>query len=31
MAKQMTKPFLFIVGCSRSGTTLLQHMVAAHP
>lgn len=27
----MSNPFVFIVGCSRSGTTLLQHMVAAHP
>ena len=27
----MTNPFVFIVGCSRSGTTLLQHVVAAHP
>lgn len=27
----MTNPFLFIVGCSRSGTTLLQKVVAAHP
>ena len=26
----MTNPFVFIVGCSRSGTTLLQHVVAAH-
>lgn len=24
-------PFLFIVGCSRSGTTLLQHVMDAHP
>ena len=27
----MTNPFVFLVGCSRSGTTLLQHVVAAHP
>ena len=27
----MSNPFVFIVGCSRSGTTLLQHVVAAHP
>ncbi len=27
----MTKPYLFIVGCPRSGTTLLQRMVNAHP
>src|SRR5262245_56419487 len=27
----MSNPFMFIVGCSRSGTTLLQHVVAAHP
>src|ERR1043165_1075693 len=24
-------PFVFIVGCPRSGTTLLRHMVGAHP
>jgi len=27
----MTNPYLFIVGCPRSGTTLLQRMVNAHP
>jgi sulfotransferase family protein len=27
----MTNPFAFIVGCPRSGTTLLQRMVNAHP
>jgi hypothetical protein len=27
----MSNPFVFIVGCSRSGTTLLQHVAAAHP
>ena len=27
----MTNPFVFIVGCPRSGTTLLQRMVNAHP
>jgi len=27
----MANPFLFIVGCPRSGTTLLQRMVDAHP
>lgn len=27
----MENPFLFIVGCPRSGTTLLQRMVNAHP
>jgi hypothetical protein len=24
-------PFVFIVGCPRSGTTLLQRMLDAHP
>ena len=24
-------PYVFIVGCARSGTTLLQRMVDAHP
>ena len=24
-------PYVFIVGCSRSGTTLLQRIVGAHP
>ena len=24
-------PYLFIVGCARSGTTLLRRMVDAHP
>jgi Sulfotransferase family len=27
----VTNPFLFIVGCPRSGTTLLRRMVDAHP
>ena len=27
----MTNPYVFIVGCPRSGTTLLQRMVNAHP
>jgi sulfotransferase family protein len=27
----MTNPVVFIVGCPRSGTTLLRHMVGAHP
>src|SRR5713101_625540 len=27
----MTNPYVFIVGCARSGTTLLQRMVDAHP
>ena len=27
----MTNPFVFIVGCPRSGTTLLQRMMDAHP
>jgi len=27
----MSNPFLFIVGCPRSGTTLLQRIVNAHP
>jgi sulfotransferase family protein len=26
-----TNPYVFIVGCPRSGTTLLQRMVSAHP
>jgi sulfotransferase family protein len=26
-----TNPFAFIVGCPRSGTTLLRHMLGAHP
>ncbi len=29
--KQARNPYLFIVGCPRSGTTLLQRMVDAHP
>lgn len=28
---EMTNPFVFIVGCPRSGTTLLRRMVDAHP
>ena len=24
-------PYVFIVGCPRSGTTLLRHIVMAHP
>ncbi|HKF55884.1 MAG TPA: sulfotransferase [Blastocatellia bacterium] len=27
----MTNPYVFIVGCARSGTTLLERMVDAHP
>ena len=27
----MTNPVVFIVGCPRSGTTLLRHIVSAHP
>ncbi|HZJ26328.1 MAG TPA: sulfotransferase [Acidimicrobiia bacterium] len=27
----MTAPFLFVVGCNRSGTTLLRTMLDAHP
>jgi hypothetical protein len=27
----MKNPFVFIVGCPRSGTTLLRHLVGAHP
>jgi len=27
----MKNPFVFMVGCQRSGTTLLQHMVNSHP
>lgn len=27
----MANPFLFVVGCPRSGTTLLQRMLDAHP
>src|SRR5258708_29027661 len=27
----MTNPIVFIVGCPRSGTTLLRHIVSAHP
>lgn len=27
----MTNPYVFIVGCPRSGTTLFRHMVDAHP
>lgn len=27
----MSNPYVFIVGCPRSGTTLLRHIVSAHP
>ena len=27
----MSNPYVFIVGCPRSGTTLLQRLVDAHP
>jgi sulfotransferase family protein len=27
----MSNPYVFIVGCARSGTTLLQHVLDAHP
>jgi hypothetical protein len=27
----MANPYVFIVGCARSGTTLLRRMVNAHP
>ena len=27
----MINPYVFIVGCPRSGTTLLRHIVSAHP
>src|SRR5262252_10168340 len=27
----MTNPYVFLVGCPRSGTTLLQRLVDAHP
>jgi Sulfotransferase family len=27
----MTNPYVFIVGCQRSGTTLLKRMLNAHP
>jgi len=26
-----SNPFLFVVGCPRSGTTLLQRMLDSHP
>ena len=28
---RVANPYVFIVGCPRSGTTLLQRMVNAHP
>jgi hypothetical protein len=31
MSQSAANPFLFIVGCPRSGTTLLQRIVDAHP
>ncbi len=31
LRQTMTNPYVFIVGCPRSGTTLLQRMVNAHP
>jgi hypothetical protein len=31
LAPHSTNPYVFIVGCPRSGTTLLQRMVNAHP
>ena len=27
----MANPYVFIVGCARSGTTLLRRIVNAHP
>ena len=30
-ASRLTNPYVFIVGCPRSGTTLLQRIVNAHP
>ncbi len=30
-AKRISNPFMFIVGCPRSGTTLLQRMLDHHP
>jgi hypothetical protein len=27
----MKNPYVFVVGCPRSGTTLLQRMLDAHP
>ena len=31
MERDMANPYVFIVGCPRSGTTLLRRMVDAHP
>src|SRR5262245_27486264 len=32
MGHEMTRnPYVFVVGCNRSGTTLLQRMLDAHP
>ena len=31
MRSHMPNPYVFVVGCPRSGTTLLQRMLDAHP